>query len=239
MKDNKLGNESSRWRGMFDVGSTVVMIALALVIVWQGRARLAGTAAGANGAMEATVPEQPIEIGTSEVLGAPTAPLAIVEYSDYECPSCAQFARDTEPLLVKEFVETGKAMLVFKHFPLASHPNARPAAIAAWCAGREHKFREMHSWMFRVRGLQEADILSRAMEIGLDMAGFAACRQGDEAGKQVDADRAQGAAIGVPGTPTFFVGRVSTDRRVQVTHALVGMKPIEELRSILEGLLGR
>ena len=141
-----------RWRTLFDIGSTVAMLALAGLIVWQGRARLSSSATGST--LEALVPTEPIAINTSLKRGAMDAKVAIVEFADFECPACAQFNRETEPGLIKEYVDTGKVVLVFKNYPLANHPGAGPAAIAAWCAGEQRKFKELHDWMYRLRGLQ-------------------------------------------------------------------------------------
>ncbi len=225
-----------RWRAALDIVATVVMLTLAGVVVWQGRARLSGSVTTTN--VEAPLPTEPIAIGASEVRGMASAPVAIVEYADFDCPFCAQFAQETEPLIVKEYVDTGKVQLVFKHFPLPSHTGARPAAVAAWCAGREGKFLDMHDWLFRLRDPRESDLEKRAKEIGLNMVQYRACRAGDDAARQVEADTAEGERLGVTGTPTFFIGKVNADRQVEVTKVYVGGKQIEELRPILDGVLG-
>ena len=128
--------------------------------------------------------------------GLVSAPVAIVEYSDFECPSCAQFAREVEPHLRKEYIDKGKVVLVYKHFPLSIHPMAGAAARAAWCAARQGKPWEMHDRLFRIRkGLQDSDLVSAAQEIGLDITVYNSCRVGGEAAKQVEMDRAEGDAI--------------------------------------------
>jgi hypothetical protein len=96
------GKGPGAWRGAFDIGATVVMLALAGVIVWQGRARLSSPVESASN-VEAPLPTRPISIGTAEVLGSENAPAAMVEYADFDCPFCAQFAHDAEPSIVKEY----------------------------------------------------------------------------------------------------------------------------------------
>jgi|EndMetStandDraft_9_1072997.scaffolds.fasta_scaffold55103_3 protein-disulfide isomerase len=236
MTDTTERRVTSRWRTVFDIGSTVAMLALAGVIAWQGRARLSGSAKGAT--LEALVPSEPIAITTSLKRGTHDAKVAIIEFADFECPSCAQFNRETEPALVKEYVDTGKVVLVFKNFPLASHPGAEPAARAAWCAGEQQKFGELHDWMYRLRGLQESDFQFGAKQLGLDMSRYEACRTSDRAKQSVDADRSEGERLKIPGTPTFFVGKVLSDGRVQVTSSFVGSRKIEEVRQIVDKVIG-
>jgi protein-disulfide isomerase len=166
--------------------------------------------------------------------------VAIIEYADFDCPSCAQFAQGTERVLLREYVDKGRVVVVFKHFPLPSHPGAQAAAQAAWCAARQEKFWEMHDALFRIRGgLQDSDLQAAAKEIGVDLALYNSCRAADEAGQHVQTDRAEGERLKVPGTPTFFVGRVTVDQRVQVTDAVVGSKSVEELKTILDRLLSK
>lgn len=82
------------------------------------------------------------------VLGDPGAPIAIIEYSDFQCPFCRSFFNDTLPSIKKNFVETGKAKLIYRHFPLNFHPAAQPSAEAAECANDQGKFWEMHDAIF-------------------------------------------------------------------------------------------
>ena len=90
-------------------------------------------------------PSPPVRISLDDdpVIGDPNAPITIVEFSDFQCPFCARFNIQTLPLLMEEYIDTGKVKLVFRDFPITSiHPNALPAALAAECAneqiGRAH-----------------------------------------------------------------------------------------------------
>jgi len=131
-------------------------------------------------------------------------------------------------------------LFVFKHFPLPFHKQAPAAAEAAWCAGRQGKFWEMHERQFGVfNRLQDFDSQAAAREIGVDMALYNACRAGGEAEQQVRADRAEGEKVKVSGTPVFFFGTIGADRRVQVSDTLVGAKSVEEFRLILDKLIRR
>src|SRR5260221_459521 len=72
------------------------------------------------------------------------ARVAIIEYSDFECPLCRQFARDVYPLIDAAYIHSGKVKYFFRDLPLPMHPHALPAARAARCAGEQGKFWEMH-----------------------------------------------------------------------------------------------
>lgn len=86
------------------------------------------------------------------VLGDMNAKVTLIEYSDFQCPFCDKFFRETYPLLKKEYVDTGKVRLVYRHFPLSFHPLAEPAARASECANEQGKFWEMHDGIFKLQG---------------------------------------------------------------------------------------
>lgn len=89
-----------------------------------------------------------INIEGSYVLGDPNATVTLVEFSDFECPFCSRHFSQTWPEIKKEYVDTGKVKVVFKHFPLDFHANAQKASEAAECAGDQGKFWEMHELIF-------------------------------------------------------------------------------------------
>lgn len=226
-----------KWRGIFEISSTVVMVALAAALVWQGRARFFDSApAGARSVV--AVPRDPIAIAGKPTLGASTATVAIVEYSDFQCPFCGAVARDTMPTLIREYVDTGKVILVFKNLPLAMHPLAPGAAAAALCAGQQGKFWQMHDRLFALPiKLADQDMRASASQVGLDLGLYDSCRAGTASAKLVDADRSEAEALKITGTPTYLFGRVEPDGRVRATEVLSGAKPIANFKAVLDRLL--
>jgi protein-disulfide isomerase len=90
--------------------------------------------------------------GHLPVLGNEKAKITIVEFSDFQCPFCERFFIDTLPQLKKEYLDTGKAQLTFRHFPLTSiHPNAQKAHEASECANEQGKFWEYHDLLFQTQ----------------------------------------------------------------------------------------
>ena len=139
----------------------------------------------------------------SPVRGAPMAPVTIVEFSDFQCPHCAA-AHPELARLVREF--EGQVKLVFKHFPLDSHPRALVAARAAEAARRQGKFWEMHDLLFEHQHeLEDGDLERYAGMLGLDIERFKTDVSSDECVERVDADREEGKRLGIEGTPTIYI----------------------------------
>jgi NhaA family Na+:H+ antiporter len=146
---------------------------------------------------------RPIDDGDHQ-LGRRSAPAALVEYGDYECPFCAQAAGPVRDL-IERFGDD--LLYVFRHFPLVSqHPHAFHAAVAAEAAGAQGRFWEMHDRLLaNQRGLAAADLLAHARAIGLELPSFEAALADPELADRVRRDAASGLRSGVLGTPTFFV----------------------------------
>lgn len=147
--------------------------------------------------------EYALPVGNSPFKGPAEAPVSIVEFSDYQCPFCA----NSESLLadvLKQYPTQVK--LVFKHYPLPMHSNALPAAKAAMAAHRQGKFWEMHALLFaNQRQLQPDKIKELAQQAGLDMAKFEADMNSPEVQRDLQDDQRLATSALVRGTPTLFV----------------------------------
>jgi len=179
---------------------------------------------------------QPLD--DAQVRGNSKASVAIIEYSDFQCPYCARFANDTLLTLEKEYVDTGRVLLAFRHLPLVDiHPFAQKAAEAAECAGQSGRFWQMHDRLFSdQKSLNEPGLLASGAAVGLETKSFATCLAGSTAEK-VKADAAQAGKLGLTGTPAFLIGAVQTTGGVKVTDVLSGARPIGEFRAVLDRAL--
>lgn len=154
------------------------------------------------------------------VLGDENAPVTVVEYAELQSVASGRFARNELPILMAEFIDTGKIRFVFRHFPLLAL--GEPAARAAECAADEGKFFE---YLDSVYGDQDGNDFSdtaladSAEGIGLDRAAFDDCLAGNAKALRVQQDVTSGLALGVSRTPTFFVN----DQR------LVGFQTADDL----------
>ncbi len=150
--------------------------------------------------MSEIVDENSHSIGEGEV--------QVVEFGDFQCPACAQAFPDVQRL--KEEFE-GDITFVYKHFPLPGHANARPAADAAEAAGAQGKFWEMHDKLFETQSqwASVADPTSifaqYAEELELDREAFTEALTSSAHAETISDDQSDGYAVGVSGTPTFFI----------------------------------
>ena len=155
--------------------------------------------------------------------GPESAPVTIVEFSDFECPYCSR----VNPTLDQVIDRYGdKVRLVFRQFPLSRiHPNAQKAAEASLCAGEQGKFWELHDSMFRdQRNLGLDSIKEKASTVGLEMDRFNQCLDSDQFAEAVAMDLEEGGSLGVTGTPAVFInGRF-----------LSGAQPFEEFSKIID-----
>jgi protein-disulfide isomerase len=142
------------------------------------------------------------------IAGPHGAAVTLVEYGDFECPSCRQAYPLVKAMLAQH---AGQVRLVFRHFPLREvHPHAELAAEAAEAAGAQHKFWPFHDLLFGHAGpLDAAHVHRYAAELGLDMARFDNELKDTVYRQRVQEQIASGQRAGVRATPTFFVnGRV-------------------------------
>jgi protein-disulfide isomerase len=147
-----------------------------------------------------------VPFGNAPSLGSEIAPVDIVIFSDFECPYCGDFARYTFPDVKTTLIDTGKARIAYRYFPLPTHTYAYGAAQAAACADAQGKFWEYHDILYAHQdALAIEHLQSYARELGLDQALFDQCLLEEERASTVLADRALGLDLGVAGTPTFFL----------------------------------
>jgi protein-disulfide isomerase len=235
-------NRVPSWKGILDVLSTVAIIVLAVTLTsvtiadrWHAQARPA-TPAKAKATLQP--PAQPVSLAGATTKGNRASRVAIIEYSDFQCPYCGAFARTTLPTLDRDYIQPGRVLLAFRNFPLASiHPFALKAAEGVECAGRQGKFWEMHDSLFAdQRHLDEESILSRADALKLGASQFARCLDG-EAAASVQQDQLAGQSMDITGTPTFMIGALLQDGRVKVVNVLTGAEPFTDFQGVLNGLL--
>jgi len=149
--------------------------------------------------------DDPVPIPTlgSPVMGPANARITLVEFSDFQCPYCSKAVAQINATL-KAY--PNDVRLIFKQYPLDSHPAAAISAAASLAAHRQGKFWPMHDVMFANRSkLSRQSFLAWAKEIGLDMNRFTADLDSDAIRKDVLRDQADGDKAGVEGTPTVFL----------------------------------
>lgn len=176
-----------------------------------------------------------IGIAGDPVLGAATAPVTVVEFSDYECPYCQAFSQKVFPQLKARYIDTGKIRYVARDFPLARHARARPAAIAAACAGAQAQFWPMHDALLSEGRLTDGDIERYAQTLKLDAAAFTACRAEESHQPRLDKDYATARGAGVGATPSFLIGASRGD--LAQGKVFAGLETFEDFERALANYL--
>jgi protein-disulfide isomerase len=173
---------------------------------------------------------------TSPVVGSADAKLAMVEFTDYECPFCARFDEHSLPRIKASYVDTGKLKLIVRDLPLEFHANAVGAALAANCAAEQGAYESVRQGLFANQQNLGPPLYKQLAETSkLDLRRFDACL-GDAAGVEaVRADSAYAASLGITGTPSFFIGRIEGDKLIEV-QSLIGAQPFESFAAIIDGL---
>lgn len=172
---------------------------------------------------------------TSRIKGSDSAPIAVLEFADFQCPFCARFATDVFPKIDSAYVKTGKVQWVFVNIPLPNHPNAWAAAEAAMCAGAvDDKFWAMHDKIFE-KQTEWSDVADAASHMaryartaGVPGDAYQACVLGDRVAGLLIRDVLYASNSRVSGTPAFIVNN---------EPIFTGLKSFEEWREIIEAAL--
>ena len=173
--------------------------------------------------VKVSLPEPRVAVAaTGPSKGPPEAPVTIVEFSDFQCPYCAQ-ARKVADQAVTAFA--GKVRLVFRDYPLGFHDKAPKAAEAGQCADEQGKFWPMHDWMFEHQDkLDPAGLKEGAKIAGVDQAKFDGCLDSGKFADKVKASTKAGQEAGVSGTPAFFInGRL-----------ISGAQPFDKFKEMID-----
>lgn len=144
-------------------------------------------------------------------LGSPDAPVVLIEYSDFQCPFCGRFARETKPDLVRDYVDQGILRIEWRNFPVFGAESDQ-AARAGWAAGRQNRFWQFHDEAYaeprrrNAGDFSEDNLLAMAHKAGVeDLAQFEQDMASDAAHQAVTRDREEGYSIGVTSTPAFLI----------------------------------
>ena len=177
--------------------------------------------------------------------GSKNAPVTIVEFSDYECPYCKQFATETLPQLQSRYIDMNKVRFVYRDLPLISHePAATSEARSANCAREQSGdvgYFRFHDRIFQTTksggsGVTIDQLIEMAKLIELDTKQFEACYRSDRYGDEVKADYDEAQRIGAKVTPSFVIGKTQENGEVEGVM-IEGSAPFSLLQTIIDPLL--
>ncbi len=201
----KKTKNSSAMRGFYIILAVIAVLGIA------GLSYLAAKPKASASAWDSTLPKLDA-LGHTE--GSDSAQLEVVEFADFECPICGQWAALTEPDVRTHLIDSGVVRLRYMDFPLNIHRNTWAAHNAAWCAGDQGKFWPMHdaiyhyqdSWNTEATDNPEKVLAGVAQGVGLDMDQYNACMKARKFQAQLQANELEAERRHVDATPTFVFG---------------------------------
>ena len=172
--------------------------------------------------------------------GSATSTVALVEFSDYECPFCIRHFTQVMPEIQKTYIDSNKIRYMFRDFPLDDlHPQSIRAHVAAHCAVEQGKFWDMHNRLFTKAGSHTPEELSGlGKEIGLNPSAFAACVAADKYSASIRQSTAFALSLGASGTPFFVVGKFDPKtNQLAPIKVIPGAYPFAQFQQYIDAAL--
>lgn len=169
----------------------------------------------------------------ARIEGSATAPVWVVEVSDFQCPFCERFHTESYPELKRAYVDSGKVRIAYMNFPLSMHHNSFAASESAMCAAAQDKFWQMHDVLFDTQKQWEKLASpqpmfdSLAVAQGVERAAFQKCVSGHIMKPMIEADIDRATKAGVESTPTFLIGN----------QMVTGAQPVANFRAAIDSAL--
>ena len=179
----------------------------------------------------------PLFLQGEPALGEASAPLTIVEFSDFECSYCRRFHEQVFPRLKSEYIDTGLVRFVHKDLPLPFHPHALPAAAAARCAGEQNRYWDLYAALFDQQNcLSCKGVLTIAAEEQLDTAALQTCMERKATVAVINANSSEASLHNISATPTFVIGPSQSDGSLD-GQVIEGAMPWSTFKSTIDKAL--
>ena len=221
-------NASSRPKAFYWLLGAIILVGVAALSYVATKPKNAATVVNDTADTTNAGPSQGYLIGKVD------APVKIVEFADFECPSCAGFSVVTEPDVRTRIIDPGLANLTYYDFPLTQHRNTLAASNAAACADEQGKFWPMHDRLFQAQTEWNGEATDApkpffkryAQEVGLDVAKWESCYDARKYQKRISANLADGLRRGVNSTPSFVIGN----------KLYAGMRSYDDMKAIVDSI---
>lgn len=186
-----------------------------------------------------SVENSPVDISGAPAKGSASAPVTLVEISDYHCPFCRRHVQQTQPQIYSQYVDTGKVRHVFIHYPIDQlHPEAYKSHEAASCAAEQGKFWELHTKLFEAPARTDDQISALAFAVGLDVNALKGCLSSGKYRNAVRESVRKMQELGVSGTPMFLVGRTpSGSEPFKAVSTINGAQPFPAFKQAIDAIL--
>lgn len=243
MENENKNSSMVKWISIFII---IVSVLISAVILYKKNESNISNTSDTNTVADVQQTSSVIKVSIDDdpVLGDKNAPLTLIEFSDYECPFCKRSFDQVLPEFKKNYIDSGKLKLVYRDFPLSFHANAEKEAEAAECArtqGDDITYFKFHDQIFTKTtangtGLALTQLPVIAESLGLDVAKFNQCLDSDKFKSEVEKDIADGKNAGVSGTPSWFIGKSSSDGIIDGT-IIVGAQPFSAFKDVIDKML--
>lgn len=240
-----LAKEALLVSGSILLGSLIIAGAV-LTLAPQAANKAVEKGTGSQAAADPKDTSATTSLDDDAILGDKTkAKVAIVEFSDYECPYCKRFHAETFDALAKEYVDSGKVIIVARDFPLSFHdPKATFEAGVAECVRKKKGDSGYFAFgkalyentQANGKGLPDGKLDELIRKAGADPKAVTACAETAAVKEEIIKDMADGQAAGVEGTPTFVIGTLSADGTV-TGERIVGAQSLSGFKSTVEKYL--
>lgn len=224
MGKNKAGKNNAKKSGK---AKFVIFGIIAIIVI--------GIAAALNSGADFKARSNTIDTTKgSPVLGSQSAPITIIEFGDYQCPFCQKWNLETKPLVEKNYIDAGKAKLIYMDFAFLG-PDSIKAHAGSYCADEQGLYWKYHDFVYANQGHENdgwakaENIKSLASKIeGLDADAFAKCMDSGKYESRVNENKNIGARTGVSSTPTFIV--IAHGQGTQIS----GAQPYSAFQALLD-----
>ena len=200
------------------IGVVVLAVALGAVVVFLALGGGNSDEDELVASLEQAFVDLPLEMQDGRKIGSDDAPVKMVQYEDFQCPFCLRYTANQEPFLIEEYVKAGLLQIEFKHLPILGQESVT-AAVGATCAAEQNRMWEYANRLFTLQAqngqdrnerlnigrFDESDLLTVAIDLGLDEAAFSTCQSSGAAIELVSQDQAEARAIGFGGTPSYLI----------------------------------
>jgi len=181
-----------------------------------------------------------LTVDETRMAGNRNASVVLVEFADYECPYCRDFASNTMKQIERDYIDSGRIGFIFHDFPIeSSHPHAFSAALAALCAGEQGRLWEMNHKLLAESNALERDVLFRDAEtVKLDMTKFAGCFADVKTAARLHQGMREASQLGIDGTPMFVLGiRKPGSNTIKGLRMIEGGYPYDVFKATLDMLI--
>ena len=182
-------------------------------------------------------PDESVPLKGSILTGEQNAPIAIMEFTDVQCPFCQSFTLESYPKLKEEFIETGKVIFAHRQNPLNKHAQAKDAAARIICANQQGAFEQVKHALFTEDELVKQEKWQEITALAdLDQEELATCLADDRIYKQIELDKELAKAMGITKTPTFVIG-INNNGTLENWKKLEGAPKYDDLSEIIDTLI--